>query len=170
MTTSAKRYRRRRGKPWLRVLLVIATLSAAGAWVWLRADTEPDEAPAETVQVRRETLERTIAATGVIRPTVGAEIDVGSRVSGIVRRIPVRVGDRVDPHHQRRKELRKEYAGIDFDPEDPVVVESTNRIFNREALRAILRWKFRPRIVDGRPTRREATTDIEFNFDDPEGG
>ena len=32
----------------------------------------------------------------MIRPTVGAEIDVGSRVSGIVRRIPVRVGDRVN--------------------------------------------------------------------------
>jgi len=54
--------------------------------------------------------------------------------------------------------------------EDPVVVTSSDRVFNREALRAILRWKFRARIVDGRPVRREATTDIVFSLEAEEGG
>jgi periplasmic protein TonB len=48
--------------------------------------------------------------------------------------------------------------------EDPTVIESSNRVFNRDALRAILRWKFRARIVDGRPVRREAETDIVFTL------
>jgi periplasmic protein TonB len=38
------------------------------------------------------------------------------------------------------------------------------RIFNREATRAILRWKFRPRIVDGVAVSREAEQTIEFNL------
>jgi protein TonB len=38
------------------------------------------------------------------------------------------------------------------------------RIFNREAIRAVLRWKFKPRIVDGQAVSREAEQTIEFNL------
>jgi protein TonB len=49
---------------------------------------------------------------------------------------------------------------------DPVVIAADPpRVFNREAIRAILRWKFRPRIVDGQAVSREATQIIEFNLD-----
>jgi RND family efflux transporter MFP subunit len=36
-----------------------------------------------------------VKATGVIKPMIGAEVRVGSRVSGVVRRLCVRIGDRV---------------------------------------------------------------------------
>lgn len=50
---------------------------------------------------------------------------------------------------------------------DPQVVESEpRRLFDRSALRAITRWRFRPRIVDGRPVERRATQVIEFNLED----
>jgi len=68
----------------------------AGGYFWLAdgvASTEPDPL---TVRVARETLDREISATGVIRPMVGAEIEVGSRISGIVRSILVEVGDSVN--------------------------------------------------------------------------
>lgn len=39
------------------------------------------------------------------------------------------------------------------------------RIFNREALRAILKWKFKPRVVDGVAVERLATQTIEFSLD-----
>lgn len=48
------------------------------------------------------------------------------------------------------------------DPE--VVAAEPPRVFNREAVRAILRWKFRPRIVDGQPVAREAEQLIEFRI------
>jgi protein TonB len=49
----------------------------------------------------------------------------------------------------------------------PRVVEARPpRIFDRAALRAILRWKFKPRVVDGVATTREATQTIEFNLDE----
>lgn len=50
---------------------------------------------------------------------------------------------------------------------DPQVVDAKpNRVFNREAIRAILRWRFKPRIVDGVPVARRATQVIEFTLDD----
>lgn len=48
-----------------------------------------------------------------------------------------------------------------------VVSADPPRIFDRSALRAILRWKFKPRVVDGRPVKRQATLPLEFNR--PEG-
>lgn len=50
---------------------------------------------------------------------------------------------------------------------DPKVLEAEPaRIFNREAIRAILRWKFKPRVVNGKAVDRLATQVIEFNLDD----
>jgi HlyD family secretion protein len=47
----------------------------------------------ETVRVARRDVGRVIRATGVIKPAIGAEVRVGSRVSGVVTRLHVRVGD-----------------------------------------------------------------------------
>lgn len=49
---------------------------------------------------------------------------------------------------------------------DVSVVHSTNRVFNREAVRAILKWKFKPRIEDGKPIPRRAIQTIEFKLED----
>ena len=52
--------------------------------------------------------------------------------------------------------------------EDPRVISADPpRLFDRSALRAILRWKFKPRVVDGRPVQRRATLPMEFKT--PEG-
>jgi protein TonB len=39
------------------------------------------------------------------------------------------------------------------------------RIFNREAVRAILKWKFKPRVVDGVAVERQATQTIDFKLE-----
>jgi protein TonB len=39
------------------------------------------------------------------------------------------------------------------------------RVFNREAIRAILKWKFKPRVVDGVAVDRSATQIIDFSLD-----
>ena len=53
---------------------------------------ETADAP-DTVRVTRRDVGRVIRATGVIKPAIGAEVRVGSRVSGVVTRLHVRVGD-----------------------------------------------------------------------------
>ncbi len=48
----------------------------------------------------------------------------------------------------------------------PSVVEAQpRRTFDREAIRAILRWKFKPRIIDGVAVKREAEQVIDFKMD-----
>lgn len=47
--------------------------------------------------------------------------------------------------------------------EDPVVLDSDPpRLFDRNAMRAILRWKFKPRIVNGEAVSRRAAQRIDF--------
>jgi RND family efflux transporter MFP subunit len=50
-----------------------------------------------TVRVARGTIESSVKATGVVKPRIGAEVKVGSRVSGVVARLHVRIGDTVAP-------------------------------------------------------------------------
>lgn len=51
---------------------------------------------------------------------------------------------------------------------DPRVVDADPpRMFNREAIRAILKWKFKPRVVDGVAVDRRATQIIDFTLDAP---
>ena len=48
---------------------------------------------------------------------------------------------------------------------DPEVLYSfPGHVFDREALRAVSRWRFRPRMVDGQPVRRDAESDIIFSL------
>jgi protein TonB len=45
-----------------------------------------------------------------------------------------------------------------------VVASEPSRIFNRNAVRAIYKWKFKPRIVDGKAVARRATQRLDFNL------
>jgi len=50
---------------------------------------------------------------------------------------------------------------------DPRVIDAKPpRVFNREAIRAILKWKFKPRVVEGVAVERRATQVIDFTLDD----
>jgi protein TonB len=49
---------------------------------------------------------------------------------------------------------------------DPQVVGADPpRVFNRAAIRAILKWKFKPRVVEGIAVERRATQVIDFTLD-----
>ena len=71
-------------------LLALLVLACAPREPELQAATAPPPPP-----LRPSTSE--VKATGVIKPMIGAEVRVGSRVSGVVRRLYVRVGDVVRP-------------------------------------------------------------------------
>jgi RND family efflux transporter MFP subunit len=85
----------------VRKIAIAAVVLAAGgaAFVFLaRTGASPAGEPvaaSEAVRVARRDIGTVVKATGVIRPMIGAEVRVGSRISGVVRRLFVRVGDRV---------------------------------------------------------------------------
>jgi RND family efflux transporter MFP subunit len=63
-----------------------------------RGGAQPDRAGSpgvDTVRAERRDIGVQVKATGVIRPMVGAEVKVGSRASGVVARLHVRIGDPV---------------------------------------------------------------------------
>ncbi|MGW8266929.1 MAG: efflux RND transporter periplasmic adaptor subunit [Longimicrobiales bacterium] len=81
--------------PAFALLLLLAAL-----WVWpgfLRSSGEEGGGldGYQTVAVARRDIGATVLATGVIRPMVGAEVQVGSRVSGILQSLNVTIGDQV---------------------------------------------------------------------------
>lgn len=55
-----------------------------------------EDAPGgQAVRVTRRTIGSSVKATGVVKPRIGAEVKVGSRVSGVVARLHVQIGDTV---------------------------------------------------------------------------
>ena len=70
--------------------VAVAVLARGGA---RQAAGEPR---GEVVRAARRDLGAEVKATGVVKPRVGAEVRVGSRVSGVLTRLHVRVGDTVE--------------------------------------------------------------------------
>jgi macrolide-specific efflux system membrane fusion protein len=78
------------------ILVVLLAL-----WVWpgfLNSTSEPgaEDSSYRTATVTRRDILSSVLATGVIRPMVGAEVQVGSRVSGILQTLNVSIGDQVE--------------------------------------------------------------------------
>lgn len=72
---------------------------AAGLWWWLArpgASSSAAVAPVRIVTPERRTVASSVLATGVVRLRVGAEVRVGSQVSGIVQELNVTVGSHID--------------------------------------------------------------------------
>src|SRR5215813_2962709 len=61
--------------------------------MWRQSDGRAGTA--QIVRVGRRDIGNVVKATGIVKPRVGAEVRVGSRISGVVKRLYVRVGDRV---------------------------------------------------------------------------
>lgn len=76
---------------WIGVLALVA-LGAAG-WFALAPAGSEAEGPLQSHTVGRRDISATVMAMGVVRPMVGAEVKVGSRVSGVVKRLRANIGD-----------------------------------------------------------------------------
>jgi RND family efflux transporter MFP subunit len=93
MTTWIQKLMKTNRKWW--ALTVIALIATAANYAWSLGDTQIEQQPRQTMRIGLGSLTETVIATGVIRPMVGAEVNVGSRISGTVVSLPVEVGDTV---------------------------------------------------------------------------
>lgn len=79
--------------------VVLLGLVAVGVAGWKRlnpAHARQSSEDRETVRVTRRDVGIVAKATGVIKPMIGAEVNVGSSVSGVVTRLFVQIGDHVN--------------------------------------------------------------------------
>jgi len=77
----------------LAISIAVAAIVMLNPAIATRADAPATAS--ELARVTRRNIGTVVAATGVIRPTIGAEVRVGARISGVVTRLLVRVGDSV---------------------------------------------------------------------------
>lgn len=77
--------------------IVIVMLLVAGFSLGLLTSTnQGDIGTWRTNIITRRDIGSSVLATGIIKPSVGAEVRVGSRVSGIVKQLHVKIGNKVE--------------------------------------------------------------------------
>lgn len=77
-------------------LVLVGAVAIAAVVLARGATSREPERSVEPARVSRRAPEPVVRATGVVKPRIGAEVRVGSRISGVVRRLFVRIGDRVE--------------------------------------------------------------------------
>jgi len=78
-------------------ILLAALLAVGGALWWNRPSPNvADAAAPSTAEATHRDFSSSVRAIGAIKPKIGAEVRVGSRISGRLERLPANIGDKVE--------------------------------------------------------------------------
>ena len=136
---------------------------------------KPPETPPETPPQDMDSVDPTAPTINVAPPTVASETSIGGPGG-----MNIAEGDylpivRVAPVYPARALSRglEGYVDMSFTVtttgtvKDPVVVFSTSSLFERAAIRAVLKFKYKPRVVDGVPVEvPNVKTRITFKIEE----
>ena len=136
---------------------------------------KPPETPPEVPPQDMDIVDPNAPAINVPPPTVSADVDVGGPGG-----MNIAEGDylpivRVAPVYPARALSRgiEGYVDMGFTVtttgtvQDPVVLFSTSSLFERAATRAVLKFKYKPRVVDGVPVEvPNVKTRITFKIEE----
>ena len=120
---------------------------------------KPPETPPETPPQDMDNVNPDAPTINVAPPTVSANTDIGGPGG-----MNIAEGDylpivRVAPVYPARALSRGLEGFVDLSftvtttgtVKDPIVIQSTSSLFERAAVRAVLKFKYKPRVVDGVP-------------------
>ena len=120
---------------------------------------KPPETPPETPPQDIDNIDPDAPTIAISAPTVTADTNIGGPGG-----MNIAEGDylpivRVAPVYPARALSRglEGYVDLSFTVttagtvKDPVVIQSTSSLFERAAIRAVLKFKYKPRVVDGVP-------------------
>lgn len=136
---------------------------------------KPPEVPPEVPPQDMDSIDPNAPTVNVPPPDVSADVDIGG--PGVMN---IAEGDylpivRVAPVYPARALSRgiEGYVDMQFTVtttgtvKDPVVIFSTSSLFERAAIRAVLKFKYKPRVVDGVPVEVPGVkTRISFQIED----
>lgn len=135
----------------------------------------PPETPPETPPQEMDSMDPNAPAINVPPPTVSADTNIGGPGG-----MNIAEGDylpivRVAPVYPARALSRglEGYVDLSFTVtttgtvRDPLIIFSTSSLFERAATRAVLKFKYKPRVVDGIPVDvPNVKTRITFKIED----
>lgn len=78
---------------WLIATVLVLLASVALYFVFGDSGRGTPDPRENTVPLVRRDMGSTVLATGIIKPMVGAEVKVGSRISGVVKKLNAKIGD-----------------------------------------------------------------------------
>ncbi len=136
---------------------------------------KPPETPPETPPQDMDNMDPNAPTINIAPPTVAANMDIGGPGG-----MNIAEGDylpivRVAPVYPARALSRglEGYVDLSFTVtmagtvRDPVILFSTSSLFERAATRAVLKFKYKPRVVDGVPVDvPNVKTRISFQIED----
>src|SRR5210317_592649 len=136
---------------------------------------KPPETPPETPPQDMDNINPDAPTINVAPPSVSANTDIGGPGG-----MNIAEGDylpivRVAPVYPARALSRGLEGFVDLSftvtttgtVEEPIVLQSTSSLFERAAIRAVLKFKYKPRVVDGVPVRVPGVkTRISFQLED----
>jgi protein TonB len=136
---------------------------------------KPPETPPETPPQDMDNVNPDAPTINIAPPTVLASTDIGGPGS-----MNIAEGDylpivRVAPVYPARALSRGLEGFVDLSftvtaagtVKDPIILQSTSSLFERAATRAVLKFKYKPRVVDGVPVSVSGVkTRISFQLED----
>lgn len=136
---------------------------------------KPPETPPETPPQDQENIDPNAPTIDVGRPEISANTDIGGPGG-----MNIAEGDylpivRVAPVYPSRALSRGLEGFVDMSftvtttgsVKDPIVLQSTSSLFERAATQAVLKFKYKPRVVDGVPVEVPGVkTRISFELED----
>ncbi len=77
------------------VIIIIAILATAAYYGYEKFFPEPGIEVLKTARVERGDIKAVLVETGIIEPQVGAQLKIGTRATGVIESMKVKIGDRV---------------------------------------------------------------------------
>ena len=136
---------------------------------------KPPEAPPETPPQDLDNIDPDAPTINIAAPQISADTSIGGPGG-----MNIAEGDylpivRVAPVYPTRALSRELEGFVDMSftvtatgtVKDPIVLQSTSSLFERAAIRAVLKFKYKPRVVDGVPVEVVGVkTRITFQLED----
>lgn len=136
---------------------------------------KPPEVPPEVPPQEMDSIDPNAPTINVPPPTVAQNVDIGGPGG-----MNIAEGDylpivRVAPVYPSRALSRGIEGFVDLEftvttagtVKDPVVIQSTSSLFERAATQAVLKFKYKPRVVDGQPVEVPGVkTRISFQIEE----
>ena len=147
-------------RPWS-VLIVLVGV-AGTAWLLMHT-AAPEQSSSPSSRVTRQDLSVTVHAIGAVKPQIGAEVRVGSRISGRVVRLHANIGSFVKEgdiiaeleHEELKANVDERQAELQVAVAER---ESTDRLFPQEIARTeaeVARWTATVRLAETELAREE---------------